>query len=117
MGPIPPPDELAAPDGRRVFISYKRSVEPDGSVAAFLRDALGREGRSVFIDVELIPGTDWPELISAQICEAALFVVLLSKSSLAKGSYVPAETINAHENHEQIGAPRIVPVRLKHTDD
>ena len=112
MGSIPPPSELAAPEGRRVFISYKRNVEPDASVAAFLRDALGREGHSVFIDVEMVPGTDWPESISAQIREAEFFVVLLSKASLAKGSYVPAETLVAHSHHEQTGSPTVVPVRL-----
>jgi hypothetical protein len=117
MGPNAPPGELAAPEGRRVFISYKRNVDPDASVAAFLREALGREGHSVFIDVEMVPGTDWPDAISAQIREADFFVVLLSKASLAKGSYVPAETLVAHVHHEQTGSPRIVPVRLKYTED
>ena len=117
MGPMPPPGELAAPEGRRVFISYKRNVEPDASVAAFFREALGREGHSVFIDVEMVPGTDWPDAISAQIREAEFFVVLLSKASLAKGSYVPAETLVAHVHHEQTGSPRVVPVRLKYTEN
>ena len=117
MGPIPQPGDRTAPEGRRVFISYKRSVEPDASVAAFLRNELGREGHSVFIDVEMVPGTDWPEAISAQIKEAEFFVVLLSKASLAKGSYVPAETLVAHVHHEQTGSPRVVPVRLKYTED
>jgi hypothetical protein len=117
MGPILPPGEQTAPEGRRVFISYKRNVEPDASVAAFFRDALGREGHAVFIDVDMVPGTDWPELISAQIREAEFFVVLLSKASVAKGSYVTAETLAAHVQLEQTGLPRVVPVRLKYTED
>ena len=60
----------------------------------------------------MVPGTDWPESISAQIREAEFFVVLLSKASLAKGSYVPAETLVAHSHHEQTGSPTVVPVRL-----
>ena len=113
-----PPGELATSEGRRVFISSnKRNTEPDAWVAACFRDALGRQGHSVFIDVEMVPGTDRAESISAQIREAEFFVVLLSKASLAKGCYVPAETIVAAESHEQTGSPTILPVRLKYPND
>lgn len=117
MAPNPSSGAQAPPEGRRVFISYKRHTEPDASVATFLREALGRYGHSVFIDVEMVPGTDWPESISAQIRAAEFFVVLLSKASLVKGSYVVAETIVAHESQEQTGSPRIVPVRVTYTED
>ena len=109
--------EPATTEGRRVFISYKRNAEPDAPIAAFFREALERHGHSVFIDVEMVPGTDWPEAISAQIRDAEFFVVLLSQASLAKGCYVGAETIVAYENQEQTGRPRIVPVRLKYGED
>ena len=107
----------ATTEGRRVFISYKRNAEPDASTAAFFREALERDGHSVFIDVEMVPGTDWPDAISAQIRQAEFFVVLLSQASLAKGCYVGAETIIAYENQEQTGWPRIVPVRLKYGEE
>ena len=116
-----PPDhssgEPATTEGRRVFISYKRNADPDASIAAFFRESLERHGHSVFIDVEMVPGTDWPEIISTQIRDAEFFVVLISRASVAKGCYVGAETMIAYENQERTGWPRIVPVRLKYFED
>ena len=44
----------------KVFISYKRNVEPDGSLARRLYEAL-REHCDVFIDQTTLVDTDWAE--------------------------------------------------------
>ena len=62
--------QSAAPQQRRIFISYKRDTQPDGSLASFLHDSLGSQGHNVFIDVEIPPGSDWSEQLSTEIRSA-----------------------------------------------
>jgi hypothetical protein len=108
------PGESSAPERCRVFISYKRDVEPDKSVASFLHESLARQGHSVFMDVEIPPGSDWSELISTEIRNSDFFVVLLSKASTAQG-FVVAETVMAKDSEAITGHPRILPLRLAYT--
>ena len=86
----------------------------DKSLATFLYESLSSRGYSVFLDVEIPPGLDWQEVISAQIQTSDLFVVLLSKASTAHG-YVVAETVMAKESETVRGNPKIFPVRLAYT--
>ena len=50
--------DLAGPASRtaRVFLSYKRNVEPDGALAKQVVQALGAAGHHVFIDQRLRSG-------------------------------------------------------------
>ncbi len=61
------PREAPAPESSRIFISYKRDAVADKALATFLYESLSSQGYSVFLDVEIPPGLDWQEVISAQI--------------------------------------------------
>ena len=47
----------------RIFISYKRNVEPDQRLAAAVFEALAKQGHKVFIDRTLTVGQQWAEKI------------------------------------------------------
>ena len=107
--------ESAAAERRRVFISYKRATQPDASLASFLYDSLVSQGHSVFIDVEISPGSDWSEQLSTEIRSADFFIVLLSEASAAPQGFVGAETMMARDSQAITGHPKILPVRLAYT--
>jgi len=109
------PGESKASGQSRIFISYKRDAEPDSTLASFLYDSLAGQGQSVFIDVEIPPGSDWSELISAEIRSSDFFVVLLTEASAAPQGFVVAETMMAKDSEAATGHPRILPVRLAYT--
>ncbi len=100
-----------APEGWRVFISYKRNAEPDESLAAFLSASLARQGHRVFIDLKTPIAHEWSPLIENEITTCDFFVVLLTQASVAPG-YVVAETLVARDSEVRTGRPRIVPVRV-----
>ncbi len=103
-----------APEGCRVFISYKRDAEPDESVAAFLSDSVARQGYTVFIDLKTPLGGEWSNLIENEITTCDFFVVLLTQASVAPG-YVVAETLFARKCEIHSTRPRILPVRVAYT--
>lgn len=107
--------ESAAPERRRIFISYKRGTEPDQALASFLYDSLASQGHNVFIDVEISPGSDWSEQLSTEIRSADFFVVLLSEASAAPQGFVGAETMMAKDSQGTTGHPKILPVRVAYT--
>ena len=109
------PGESTASGQSRIFISYKRDAEPDSSLASFLYDSLAGQGQSVFIDVEIPPGSDWSELISTEIRSSDFFVVLLTEASAAPQGFVVAETVMAKDSEAATGHPKILPVRLAYT--
>jgi len=103
--------DTAAPDLRRIFISYKRSAEPDTSLASFLYEALTKRGHRVFKDVDNIPvGDEFEELIGGAITGSEFFIVLLTKTAM-RGRWVIAETEMAVDSHTHTGHPKILPVR------
>jgi hypothetical protein len=115
MGPDESPAEPSTREPVRVFISYKRDIEPDQSVASFLHQSLVSQGHSVFIDIEIPPGRDWEEVISSEITNCEFFVVLLTKASTAPG-FVVAETVIAKNREDAVRRPQILPIRLAYTD-
>ncbi len=63
-----------------VFISYAREDRP---LAARLAHALESGGRTVWWDREILPGTDFAELIGAELARAKAVVVIWSPASVA----------------------------------
>ena len=97
--------------GKRIFISYKRDVQPDEQVALQILQALSPQYQ-VFIDQRILVGTAWAKQIEAEIRQADFLIVLLSEYS-AHSEMVEAE-IRMAQNFAQIqsGHPAILPVRL-----
>jgi hypothetical protein len=96
---------------KRVFISYKRNVDPDESVALQVFQALAKQ-HQVFIDQTMLVGTRWAERIEAEIRQADFLITFLSAQSV-HSEMVEAEIRMAHNLAQlQGGKPAILPVRL-----
>jgi hypothetical protein len=99
----------------RLFISYKRSVEPDQTIATQLFAALGQQ-YDVFIDQTMLVGTPWAERIEAELRAADFLIPLLSAESIGS-EMVLAEIKLAHQLAQtQGGRPAILPVRLAYRE-
>jgi hypothetical protein len=113
LTPVPNPEATNAPS-TRIFLSYKRGVEPDEPVALDIYQALSSQ-HQVFIDQTMPVGTPWVEEIKNEITQADVLIVLLSATAL-QSEMVQQEIELAHEAAEQRhGLPKIFPVRLAHT--
>ena len=109
------PEELPAQVGSRIFISYKRDVEPDQPVALELYDAF-KQHCQVFIDQAMLVGTPWVEQIRAELQQADALIVLLSEHSVGS-EMVQKEVAIAHEfARANSGRPQILPVRLAYRE-
>jgi hypothetical protein len=95
----------------RLFICYKRNVDPDQKLANYLHEFLAAKGHDVFIDGTLRTGEAWLEEIDRQIKASDFLVVLLSKES-ADSEMVQAEVRRAYEYRKLQGHPRTLPVRM-----
>ncbi|MEM6836459.1 MAG: AAA-like domain-containing protein [Cyanobacteria bacterium P01_C01_bin.120] len=106
----------AAVSAKRIFISYKRNVEPDEPVALALYDALGQEN-TVFIDQNtLLVGADWVEQIHQEIQQADALIVMLSEHAVGS-EMVQREVKIAHKfARANAGKPQILPVRLAYRE-
>ena len=101
--------------GNRIFISYKRNVEPDEMVAREVFDALKKD-QDVFMDVEMAVGTRWAERIETEIREADFLIVFLSATSI-QSEMILGEIETAHHLAKQReGRPTILPVRLDYRE-
>ncbi|BAY87947.1 hypothetical protein NIES267_74710 (plasmid) [Calothrix parasitica NIES-267] len=97
--------------GKRIFIIYKRNVQPDEQVALQILQALSPQ-HQVFIDQKILVGTSWAELIEAEIRQADFLIVLLSEHSV-HSEMVETEIRMGHDYAQvQSGNPAILPVRL-----
>lgn len=106
----PEPSRQSSETRSRIFISYKRDVQPDEPIALAIQAALGQQ-YSVFIDQSMLVGTKWVEQIEAEIRQADALIVLLSEQSV-NSEMVEQEIRSAHEWGQEQGHPRILPVRL-----
>ncbi len=103
---------LDSQPSKRIFISYKRDVQPDEKVALQIVQALSPQ-HQVFIDQKILVGTTWAELIEAEIRQADLMIVLLSEHSV-HSEMVETEIKMAHKFAQvQSGHPAILPVRSR----
>ena len=67
----------------KIFISYKRNVEPDHDLAVFVEKQLSSEGHEVFRDQNCIaPGSEWPEKIQRELKACHLVIALVSNAAL-----------------------------------
>jgi hypothetical protein len=100
---------------QRIFISYKRDVEPDQPIALQVFQALSPQ-HEVFIDQTMLVGTRWAERIEAEIRQADFLIVFLSARSVYS-EMVEQEIKMAHEMAQvQGGHPAILPVRLAYRE-
>ena len=105
----------AASQPARLFLSYKREVEPDEPLALGLYEAL-RERCSVFIDQTMLVGTAWAERIQAELETCDFLIPLLSEHSV-NSEMVDAEIRTAHRlGKTGRGKPKILPVRVAYTE-
>ena len=99
----------------KVFISYKRDVEPDEPLALRLYETL-RKHCGVFIDQTMPVGTAWAERIQAELETCDYLIPLLSEHSV-HSEMVEAEIRTAHRlGQARAGKPGILPVRVAYTE-
>jgi len=96
----------------RIFISYKRDLQPDQDLALTLFDDL-KSDCSVFIDRSLAVGTNWMESINKALNEADYLIILLSEYSV-QSEMVLGEVERAIQvGKTRAGKPAILPVRVR----
>lgn len=107
------PSAAAAPV--RVFISYKRHVAPDESVARQLFEGLRQEGHQVFIDYTMKIGQLWAEEIQSNVRDSDCLIVILTSASCHSEMVKGEVEIARDQAAKTSGRPRILPVRLAYT--
>ncbi|MEM9904534.1 MAG: AAA-like domain-containing protein [Cyanobacteria bacterium P01_D01_bin.44] len=105
-----PPVQPFPTQSARLFISYKRDVTPDETLALELFQALGQT-YEVAIDQSMLVGTKWQAWIDNELRQSDFLIVLLSEASM-KSEMVIREIQKAHKLANQEGRPKILPVRL-----
>lgn len=98
----------------RIFISYKRNIEPDTPVATAVYEAL-RQHHDVFMDTTIQVGEKWAESIQKAIKESDYLIIFLSENSV-HSEMVIAEIETAHHHNKAHGKPAILPVRLTYSE-
>lgn len=95
----------------RIFLSYKRNVEPDQSLAGDVVASLSRAGHEVFIDQRLTVGQAWAEEIEKQVRRSDYLIVFITAES-SRSEMVRGEIEIARHHAATNSCPRILPVRL-----
>jgi hypothetical protein len=95
----------------RIFLSYKRNVEPDQTLAHELAAGLSEAGHDVFIDRRLTIGQSWGREIEAHIRGCHFLIVLLTPES-SRSEMVRGEIELARHHAATHSTPRIFPVRV-----
>jgi AAA domain-containing protein/TIR domain-containing protein len=95
----------------RVFLSYKRDVEPDQTLAGEIVRGLEGAGHAVFIDQRLTVGQTWAQEIEKQVHDADYLIVFLTAES-SRSEMVRGEIEMARHHAATASHPRILPVRV-----
>jgi len=101
----------ASIDPLRFALLYRRNTQPDESVLKYLEEELRARGHKVFVDRHISIGVEWAKEIERQVREADAVVPLISQASI-NSELLAYEVQLAYESSQQIGRPRILPVRL-----
>jgi hypothetical protein len=104
-------DTSTQPRTARIFLSYKRNIEPDQTLAREVEAALSAAGHAVFIDQRLLVGQAWAEEIERQVQSSDFLVVFLTEES-GRSEMVRGEIEIARRAAAIRSLPRILPVRV-----
>src|SRR5574341_1164284 len=100
---------------KRIFISYKRNVQPDESLAEQVYTFL-KPDYDVFIDKSLQIGSNWGKVIEEKLRNADYFIPLISKDSV-NSDMVMAEIETAYRISKlREGRPKILPIRVAYDE-
>src|SRR3989304_2550639 len=88
---------------KKIFISYKRNIEPDEPIALMVYETLLKH-HDVFIDQSMLVGTKWAEYIEKQLRKSDYLISFISEFSV-NSEMVIAEIEKAHHLHKQFGKP------------
>ena len=99
----------------KIFISYKRNIEPDTPVATAVFEALRKE-HDVFIDQTLQVGEKWAERIQQAIKESDYLIIFLSEHSVLSEMVIAEVETAHHHGKSHDGKPAILPVRLAYDE-
>lgn len=98
----------------KIFISYKRNIEPDTPVATAVYEELQKE-HDVFIDNTILVGEKWAQRIQREIKDSDYLITFLSEQSVNSEMMI-AEIEEAHHHSRTYGKPIILPVRVDFED-
>jgi TIR domain/AAA-like domain len=90
----------------KIFLSYKRNVEPDEPLARDVYSALRTAGHEVFLDQVMLTGIKWAEEIERQIRQCDCLIVFLTAAS-SRSEMVQSEIEMAKQ-----WSKAILPVRV-----
>jgi hypothetical protein len=99
----------------RVFLSFKRGIQPDESLAAYLRQVLEREGHQFCTAEDVTVGMNSREGVQQLIARSDYMVVLLSEASVADEG-IADRIAYAHHQSAEAGKAQLLPVRVDHRD-
>src|ERR1017187_558421 len=109
-------DHMATPSPTpapaKIFISYKRNVEPDHSLAGRVFEALRQKGHEVFIDRTMTVGQQWAKEIETRVRASDYLIVFLTAASSSSPMVTGEVQIALDQAAKTAGTPRILPVRL-----
>lgn len=95
----------------KVFISYKRNVEPDHPFAHDLYHRLSQNHQTFLDEEKILVGQRWAERIKTEIEASDFLVLLISKYSIESGMVVEEIKI-AEAARKRNGKPAVLPVRV-----
>lgn len=94
----------------RIFISYKRNVDPDQDLAGKLFRRF-KDAHTIFIDQVLAPGVEWARRINDELTKCDFLFLLVSAASV-ESEMVRAEVETVRNVVEK--PPTIIPIRVSY---
>lgn len=99
----------------RIFLTFKRGIEPDTSFAGRLRKVLEREGHQLYSDEDATVGMNQRDGLRQQIARSDFVVALLSTASVGDGA-IADQIVDASLLSSHTAKARLLPVRVNYTD-